>query len=177
MAQIEKDREVHITNRTRGTVGYQIQDGTIIINRQFSPRQSMDLTFDELEKLSWIPGGKALLEDDFIIHDKEVVEALLGEVQPEYDYTIEDITKLMEKGSLNEFLDCLDFAPEGVLNNIKDLAISLPLNDMSKRQAILEKLGFDVTNAIELMKQTDNKNSKENIKSGKRRVAARRVKK
>ena len=98
-------------------------------------------------------------------------------MQPEYGYTIEDITKLMEKGSLNEFLDCLDFAPEGVLNNIKDLAISLPLNDMSKRQAILEKLGFDVTNAIELMKQTDNKNSKENVKLGKRRVTARRVKK
>ena len=63
MAQIEKNREVKVTNRSKGTAGYQIQDGLVLINRQFAPEQSMDLTFDELEKLSWTPGGKEILSD------------------------------------------------------------------------------------------------------------------
>ena len=47
-------------------------------------------------------------------------------------------------------MDCLDFAPEAVKDTIKSMAVDLPLNDMSKRQAILDKLGFDVTKAIEI---------------------------
>jgi adenylate cyclase class IV len=33
---------------------------------------------------------------------------------------------------------------------IKSIAVELPLNDMAKREAILNKLGFDVTKAIEI---------------------------
>jgi len=39
----------------------------------------------------------------------------------------------MTTGSLDEFLDCLDFAPEGVKDLIKTLSVELPLNDVSKR--------------------------------------------
>jgi len=39
----------------------------------------------------------------------------------------------MKTGSLDEFLDCLDFAPEGVTDLIKTLAVELPLNDVAKR--------------------------------------------
>jgi len=56
----------------------------------------------------------------------------------------------MKVGTLEQFLDCLDFAPESVLENIKDMAVNLPLNDVSKRNAIQEKLGFDVSKAIEI---------------------------
>jgi len=59
---------------------------------------------------------------------------------------------LLQHGSLDEFLDCLDFAPEGVLDLIKEYAVTLPLNDVAKRQAILDKLGFNVTVAIDLQK-------------------------
>lgn len=68
----------------------------------------------------------------------------------EYFYSREDIKKLMESGSLDQFLDCLDFAPAGVKDIIKDMAVELPLNDMNKRQAIMEKLNFDVNKAIEI---------------------------
>ena len=56
----------------------------------------------------------------------------------------------MKNGSLEQFLDCLDFAPDVIKDMIKDLAVELPLNDMAKRQAIQDKLGFDVTKAIEI---------------------------
>lgn len=71
-------------------------------------------------------------------------------VEPEYFYTEKEIKYLFEHGSLDEFLDCLDFAPLGVIHTIETLAVTLPLNDVAKRYAILEKTGFDVTRAIEL---------------------------
>jgi len=68
--------------------------------------------------------------------------------EQEYFYTKEDIEQLMKEGSLEEFLDCLDFAPEGVLEAIKTLSVELPLNDVAKRKAILEKMNFNVDNAV-----------------------------
>ena len=62
----------------------------------------------------------------------------------------------MLTGSLDAFLDCLDFAPEGVLQIIKDAAVELPLNDVQKRDAIKEKLGFDVSAAIANNKESAN---------------------
>ena len=61
----------------------------------------------------------------------------------------QDIRDLIVNGSLDAFLDCLDFAPVGVLDLIKTLAIKIPCNDIAKRNAIKEKLGFDVTKALE----------------------------
>jgi hypothetical protein len=52
-------------------------------------------------------------------------------------------------------LDALDFAPEGVIALIKDEAVKTNLNDMSKREAILDKTGFDVTKAIEIRRLSE----------------------
>jgi len=51
-------------------------------------------------------------------------------------------------------LDCLDFAPEGVKELIKTLSVELPLNDVAKREAVFEKLGFNVDNAIRIEKES-----------------------
>lgn len=69
--------------------------------------------------------------------------------EPEYYYSEEDVKRLMTSGTLDEFLDCLDFAPSVILDMIKTLAVELPLNDVAKRDAIKEKLNFDVAKAIE----------------------------
>ena len=102
------------------------------------------------------------------------MEAILSSVEPEYFYTEEDIKHLLLDGSIDEFLDCLDFAPKGVIDILKDLAVSLPLNDMQKREAILKKTGFNVTNAIAIQntKYDGEAESVENEeKAKKRRVA------
>ena len=68
----------------------------------------------------------------------------------EYYYTKDDIKNIMINGTLDQFLDCLDFAPAAVKETIKEMAVDLPLNDIAKRDAILDKLGFNVTKAIEI---------------------------
>ena len=60
----------------------------------------------------------------------------------------EQIVELIKTGSLDAWLDCLDFAPVGVLDLVKRLCVTVPLSDYDKRKAIFEKLGFDVDKAI-----------------------------
>jgi hypothetical protein len=145
---MDKNTLIKIANRNSGRVGYQIPE--IGVNRQFSPRETKEITFEELEKLSFIPGGTRMLKDYLVVRNEEALKAIGMEVEPEYFYSTDDIKRIMGVGSLDEFLDLLDFAPDGVLDEVKDLAVSMPLNDMSKRNAILEKLDFDVTKAIEV---------------------------
>ena len=58
------------------------------------------------------------------------------------------IRELLLRGSLDAFLDALDFAPLGVIDLIKSMAVSLPLTDLNKRKALKEKTGFDVDSAL-----------------------------
>jgi len=91
-------------------------------------------------------------------------------VEPEYKYSRSDVLNLLKNGSLDEFLDCLDFAPSGVKELIKDLAVELPLNDVAKRDAILEKLGFDVTKALEIQKMINDPGEENAETTTRRRV-------
>jgi hypothetical protein len=60
----------------------------------------------------------------------------------------QDVVDLLTTGSLDQFLDALDFAPEGVMTLIKALSVKLPLESTSKRKALKEKTGFDVDAAL-----------------------------
>ena len=83
----------------------------------------------------------------------------------------------MATGSLEAFEDCVDFAPDGVIDIIKNLAVSMPLNDVSKRDYLKKKTGFDVESAIKI-KNTKSEEEEEmaknniNSKPEGRRVAA-----
>ena len=146
---IKKDTKIKVINKFNGTVGYDVPE--LGVHRNFYPKESKDISFDELEKLSFIPGGDDILKNYLEITDENVVMELFNEKsEPEYHYSEEDVKKLLTVGSLDQFLDCLDFAPDAIKDMIKDMAVELPLNDMAKRNAIQEKLGFDVTKAIEI---------------------------
>lgn len=146
---MNKDTLIKVVNKYNGVVGYSVPD--LGVERNFYPGESKDITFNELQRLSFTPGGLPILKDYLEIKDTQAIMALFGrEPEPEYHYTLNDIKEIMISGSLDQFLDCLDFAPAAVRDSIKDLAVDLPLNDVAKRDAILEKLGFNVTRAIEI---------------------------
>ena len=151
---IEKDTLIKVKNRDSGTVGYTIPElGNL--HRSFSKGETKEITMDELRKLSYISGGKLLLQDYLIVQNQDALKELLSDdVEPEYYYGEEEIKKLLLTGSNDQLLDCLEFAPEGVIGLVKDLAVSLKINDISKRNIILEKTGFNVTNAIAINEET-----------------------
>ena len=150
------ENKIAVYNKVRGTVGYVIPDMNNL-RREFQPGETKYVTKEELFELSQLPGGAYLLENSLMVKDQEAVKELVGEVEPEYFYTTEDIKRVMLEGSVDQFEDMLNFSPEGALETVKDLAVKLPLNDVAKRDLILKKTGFNVTNAIELSKGEEEK--------------------
>lgn len=146
---LENNTIVKVTNRDNGSIGYTIPDLNNL-HREFAPGETKELTVEEMRKLSYIRGGDVLLKEYLTIDNKELIKELLSGVEPEYYYTKEDVKNLLLTGSLDAFKDCLDFAPEGVIDLVKQMAVELNLNDVAKREAILKATGFNVTNAIEL---------------------------
>lgn len=148
-------RVVKISNRSAGVVSYRIPEDNVY--RVLQPGEPREVTIEELQKLSYQPGGGTLLADYILIHDPEVVKSTGVHVEPEYFMTKTEVIELIKNGSIDAWLDCLDFAPDGVKDMIKQYSVSVPLSDYEKRVALKEKLGFDVDAAIqyERDKQTE----------------------
>ena len=144
---MNKDTIYNVRNRSAGMVVYSIPEKNI--RREFASGETKKISYEELELLTYQAGGRVLMENFLQIQSDEATANLNIHTEPEYKMTDEEIKELLLTGSMDAFLDCLDFAPVGVIDLIKQLAVSLPLNDMEKREAIKNKFGFDVTKAIE----------------------------
>ena len=163
---VENNMTVKVTNRDNGSVGYTIPD--LNVHRTFQPRESKEISAEELRKLSYLPGGDVIIKEYLIIHNEELLKELLGEVEPEYYYSEEEVKALLLTGSLEQLQDCLDFAPSGVIDLIKSLAVSLKIDNVSKRKAIQDKTGFNVTRAIEINEETDEETTSKEGAQGRR---------
>lgn len=140
------EKTVKIRNRSGSKVIYSIKEDNI--RREFAPLESKTVPVEELVKLIYQPGGKRLIQDYLQILDKKVLSRLQLKVEPEYNYSEKEIKDLMLNGSSAEFEDCLEFAPNGVKDIIKTLAVELPLTNTIKRDLILKWLKFDVSAAL-----------------------------
>lgn len=166
---LDKNTLIKVMNRDNGTVGYTVPDlGNL--HRNFQPGEIKEVTMEELRKLSYLPGGKNLIQNYLLIQNKEALTELLPSVEPEYFYTEEEVKQLLLNGTQDQFMDCLDFAPEGVIELVKKFAVELEINDLAKRKAILDKTGFNVSKAIQI-----NKESKEDDEGTEEKAGGRRA--
>lgn len=141
--------KVQVRNRSNAQVIYSLpEDG---VRREFAPGEMRMIDSDELERLTYKPGGKELIRDYLLVTDPETVKNTVNQVQPEYWMSDEEVINLLKTGSLDAFKDCLDFAPVGVLDLVKKYAVSLPLNDNAKREAMKKQINFDVDTALRLI--------------------------
>ena len=160
-----------VKNRGASTVVYKIPDKGI--RREFKPGQIIPISSEELEELTFQPGGVAMLSQFLQILDLDGIQAARIKTEPEYHMSEADVAKLITSGSLDAFLDALDFAPIGVIDLIKKLSISIPMVDIQKRKALKEKTGFDVEAALkhnEEDKEDDQKTILKTNNGGERRV-------
>lgn len=141
---------VQVKNRSNGISVYTIPElgDRRNIRREFAPNEIKQIDLEELKALTYVPGGTTLLMEYLQVMDSQALVELGLITEPEYNMSKEDIKNLLLTGSMDSFLDCLDFAPTGVIDLIKNLSVSLPLNDSAKRLAIKEKTGFDVDKAL-----------------------------
>lgn len=143
---IKQDTMYNVKNRSSSVVVYRIPETNI--RREFAPGEVKRIPFGELEKLTYQDGGRELLENFLQILEEEVTSDLNVNREPEYNMSEQQIVDLLKNGSLDAFLDALDFAPIGVIDLIKSFSVSLPLTDIDKRKALKSKTGFDVDNAL-----------------------------
>lgn len=164
----------NVKNRSAGVAVYKIPE--LGIRRSFQPGEVKQISAEELEKLTYRPGGMAMLSNFLQIQSAEGLQRVGLNPQPEYHMSEQDIAKMMVSGSLDEFLDCLDFAPPGVIDLIKKLSVSLPLGDISKRKALKEKTGFDCDAALKhVMEEKEDDGENTILKTGERRVKKEEV--
>ena len=135
----------NVKNRSASMVIYRIPEENI--RREFAPGEVKKISLDELTKLSYQSGGQALMAN-FLQWDDAVSEALNIPTEPEYYMSEEQVVELLKNGTYEAFLDCLDFAPMGVMDLVKKYAVELPLTDNRKIEALKEKTGFDVLAAL-----------------------------
>ena len=132
------DKVFNVKNRSAGIVVYRIpEDG---IRREFAPGETKRIAYSELEKLSYQSGGTQLIAQYLQVQSDEALDELAVHREPEYKMSEQDVVNLI-KGSDNvdEFLDCLDFAPDGIIDLIRTLAVKLPMENTAKKKALKEK--------------------------------------
>lgn len=135
-----------VRNRSSSQVIYRIpEDG---IRREFAPGEQKKISGEELEKLTYQAGGREILANFLQIQSEKELDNLNIPVEPEYFMDETQIKELLTTGSLDAFIDALNFAPIGVIDLIKDMAVSLPLENTEKKKALKDITGFNIEKAL-----------------------------
>ena len=140
------NNKVLVVNRAACSVSYNIPE--LHVERSFRPLgqtgDRMMVSREELKALSYLHGGKILLDKYLMIEYAGLQEELGIVVEPEYTYTLEEIRELLTTGTEAQLEDCLNFAPAGVLDLLKREAIAIRLDSHKKRNLISEKMGINL---------------------------------
>lgn len=151
---------VEVRNRNNGFTTYTIDGG---ITRTFNINEIKKIDLEELRELSMAPGGDYILKNYLIINDKTALDYLDLHPEPEYFYTETEIKDLLLNKDPDYLEDCLNFAPQGVIDLVKQMAVKLEVPDTRKRKLILDKTGFSVDNALnvnKILEEDDEKDKK-----------------
>ena len=170
---MNKNTKIRVKNRSASSVSYSLPDMNNF-RRRFAAGEVKELPFEEVQKLTYIPGGDYMLQHYLVIENIEARDEILGAVELEYAYGETEVKNLLINGSMDQLLDCLDFAPLGVIDLVKKVATEIKLNNIDKRKAIFDKTGYNINSAIMINEETD-ESVKEEKNTG-RRVATEETK-
>ena len=165
---------IDVRNRNGGATGYTIPDQNI--KRSWNYGETKKIPFGELKAFSYLPGGLFALNNLLVVENREALDLLNMEVEPEYFYTEDDIKKLLLEGSIDEFADFLDFAPEGAIEIAKNIAVKEQIPDVRKRDMLSKKTGLNINNAIMVNEVIDGDEETVEDDTPKRRVPVKEEK-
>lgn len=165
---IKDDDLILVRNRNNGRTGYTLDNN---FHRDFEPREEKKVPFSELKALQYTAGGATILNQFLVIENQEALDLLSMKVEPEYFYDEKKVKEILLSGSMDEFADFLDFAPDGAIEIAKDIAVREELPDMRKREMLSKKTGLNINNAIMVNHvMNDDDSDKEEKEAPKRRV-------
>ena len=143
---MDNNRKVLVRNRSNSVVIYHVDD--MGVRREFAPGETKLVPLPEIYALSQKQSGLYQLRNNLFIQDTAAIQEMQMHVEPEYFLDEAGVRELLKNGSVDELIDCLNFAPKGVIELLKKQALELPLNDLQKINVIKEKLDFDVIGAL-----------------------------
>jgi len=138
---------MQVKNRSASVIGYSVPD--LHVRRRFYPGEIKDISQEELAQLLYQAGGRELLTNYLQVNKKDLENLDIESQEQEYFYSEDQIKEIITTGSIEEFLDMLDFAPDGVIDLVKSYALSLPMTDLRKVEALEKKTGFNAIKALE----------------------------
>lgn len=150
---MDNNRKVLVRNRSNSIVIYHVDD--MGVRREFAPGETKMIPLSEIYALSQKQSGLYQLRNNLFVQDTAAIQEMQMHVEPEYFLDEAGVRNLLQNGSVDELIDCLNFAPKGVIELLQKQALELPLNDLQKINVIKEKLGFDVVGALKHRKEVE----------------------
>lgn len=162
--------QVVVQNLTNDEAVYIDNDGGIARRIVFHPQQSISLPRDLIERMEYDRGGSYMLKEILSVKDESIRENIgVPADQIEYDWTVSDVDKCLNEGTLDELRDALDFAPQAIRDLIVVRAVALPINNRDKAAVISDMTGKNLENMIANKKALEeNSGTVEAPKSGRR---------
>ena len=121
-------KKVQVRNRSNSIVIYHVDD--MGVRREFQPGETKLIPVGELIALSQKAGGAYIIRNSLFIQDAPTVKEMPMKVEPEYYLDDKGVIDLLKNGSVDALLDCLDFAPAGVLDLVQKLILSLSFDQL-----------------------------------------------
>lgn len=133
---------VVVTNDYTATLIYK----TDRISRVFDKGTFKKVTLGELYEAVNTGPGRVLMERNMLlIKDEEVRERLgLPPLNPNYDLTLKQIEDLIDSEPKEKLEDVLQHCSDATLHKIVDVAISMPVENVSKANLIQAYTGKDI---------------------------------
>lgn len=119
----------------------------------------MMLDRESIKNIAYSPGGREILQNYLIIRDKDLIDELALELEPEDTFNEQDIKELLLNGTYEQLEDALRYGSEGTRQLIKDCAINIKLFDNNKVKLISNFLNINLNTILDF-----SENSEENDK-------------
>ena len=174
---IKDDEQVTVENMTNIQVGYILPSSGVI--RRFLPKVKATVNAGELRELSYQNGGLDLLQKDLRVNNRQLAAEFGVDddvYDHEYSWTTKEVDACLNDPDINVLLDALDFAPEGIVESLKNRAVELEIADTNKLKAIGEKTHCDLAAIIKNKHAYDDANEeKAETKAKTRRVSNKKT--
>ncbi len=163
--------KIAVQNLTNNDVVYIDDNGGIARRMVFHAQQTIPVEKEVIERMQYDTGGAVLLKDFLSVKDDDMrTDIGIPADQIEYNWTKEDVKNLLTSGEEDALRDALDFAPQGIIDMIIDMAVAMPLNDRNKVEIIAEATGRNIEMMINNKLQYEKASEKAPEKATQRRT-------
>lgn len=159
-----ENKKIKVISRSKNGCSLKMENGTF----KRWPRRGFEVLMskDEILNAANSNGGRRMLENHLMITDKDVLKEIGIEVEQEYFYNEKAVKALLLEGSLGDLEDALKISNEGIREMIKDIAVEIKLDDISKRNTISKYSGVNVNDVIRFTEELESADEDENNEDG-----------